>query len=164
MTGIQAIKTALQATQANVAWYLSDFTDAELLVRPVPGANHAAWQIGNIIGGDVFLVTAEMPNAAFPTFPEGFLELHGPKGTANDGPAGFLTKAEYLKLFDETRTATIAALETLSDADLDRPTSEGMQAWAPTFAHLFLFVSNHTLMHAGQFSVIRRKLGKPVLM
>jgi hypothetical protein len=23
--------------------------------------------------------------------------------------------------------------------------------------------SNHTLMHAGQFSVIRRRLGKPVL-
>ena len=164
MTGIQAIKTALQQTQQNLAWYVSDFTDAELLVRPLPGANHAAWQIGNVIGGDAFFVNAEMPNAVFPTLPPGFLELHGSKGAANDGPEGFLTKAEYLKLFDETRAATIAALETLSDADLDKPTSEKMRAWTPTLGHLFIMASNHTLMHGGQFSVIRRKLGKPVLM
>jgi len=25
------------------------------------------------------------------------------------------------------------------------------------------FILNHTLLHAGQFSVVRRKLGKPVL-
>ena len=34
----------------------------------------------------------------------------------------------------------------------------------PTLADLFLMLSTHTMMHAGQFTVVRRKLGKPVLM
>ncbi len=38
-----------------------------------------------------------------------------------------------------------------------------MARFAPTVGHLLLMLSNHDLMHAGQFSVLRRKLGKPVL-
>lgn len=163
MNGRQAIKAALEATRSNLNWYLSDFSDADLLVRPVPGANHAAWQIGNVIGGDIYLVRTELPDAAYPELPAGFKDQHGSKGAKDDAPEKFLTKAEYLKLFDEVRSATIAALDKLTDTDLDRPTSEKMRSWTPTLGHLFLMVSNHTLMHSGQFTVIRRKLGKPVL-
>ena len=164
MNGREAIQAALETTRANLTWYVSDITDAELLVRPVPNANHIAWQIGNVIGGDIFLVKAEFPDAAYPELPPGFMEGHGTDGAKNDGPEGFLTKAEYLKLFDEVRTATITALNALTDADLDRPTSEQMRSWAPTLGHLFLLVANHTLLHVGQFTVVRRKLGKPILM
>ena len=163
MTGREAIKAALEATRGNLHWYVKDFSDADLLVRPVPGANHAAWQIGNVIGGDIYLVRAELPDAAYPELPAGFMEQHGSKGAGDDDPKKFLSKAEYLKLFDEVRSATVAALNKLTDADLDRPTSEKMRAWSPTLGHLFLMVSDHTLMHTGQFTVIRRKLGKPVL-
>jgi hypothetical protein len=163
MNGRAAIKASLEATKGTLHWYVSDFSDADLLVRPVPGANHAAWQIGNVITGDVFLIQTELPDSVFPALPPGFAELHGTEGAKKDGPDGFLTKAEYLDLFDKARAATIAALEKLSDADLDRPTSEKCRSWAPTFGHLFLMASHHTLMHAGQFTVIRRKLGKPVL-
>jgi len=37
------------------------------------------------------------------------------------------------------------------------------QKFAPKLVNLLLLVSNHTTMHAGQFTVVRRKLGKPVL-
>ena len=34
---------------------LGDFSDADMLVRPTPGANHAAWQLGQyscmVVGG-----------------------------------------------------------------------------------------------------------------
>jgi hypothetical protein len=163
MTGREAIKAALESTRQNLEWYVGDFSDADLLVRPVPGANHAAWQIGNVIAGDIYLVKTELPDAVFPELPAGFMDQHGSKGAEDDGPKGFLTKAEYLKLFGEVRSATIAALDKLTDADLDRPTSEKMRSWTPTLGHLFLMASNHTLMHSGQFTVIRRKLGKPVL-
>jgi hypothetical protein len=163
MTGREAIKAALEATRGNLHWYVSDFSDADLLVRPVPGANHAAWQIGNVIGGDIYLVQAELPDAKFPELPAGFMEQHGSPGAKDDDPKKFLTKEQYLKLFDAVRSASIAALDKLTDADLDRPTSEKVRAFAPTLGHLFLMVSDHTLMHTGQFTVIRRKLGKPVL-
>ena len=48
MNGKDAIKTALKSTQYLFNWYLSDLSDSDLLVRPVAGANHAAWQIGNV--------------------------------------------------------------------------------------------------------------------
>ena len=164
MNGREAIQATLEATRTNLAWYVSDLTDAELLVRPVPNANHIAWQIGNVIVGDLFMMKAEFPDAAFPELPPGFMEGHGTDGAKNDGPEGFLTKAEYLKLFDAARAATIAVLSPLTDADLDRPTSEQMRSWAPTVGDLFLLAANHTLLHVGQFTVVRRKLGKPILM
>jgi hypothetical protein len=163
MTGREAIKAALESTRGNLHWYTSDFSDADLMVRPVPGANHAAWQIGNVIGGDIYIVRCAVPDAAYPDLPAGFMDQHGTKWARDDDPKKFLTKAEYLKLFDAVRSATIAALDKLTDADLDRPAPEQMRSWAPTLGHMFLMASNHTLMHTGQFTVIRRKLGKPVL-
>ena len=66
MTRREAIQAALETTKGYLHQYLADFTDAELLVRPVPGANHAAWQVGNVIGGDIFFVTADFPDTIFP--------------------------------------------------------------------------------------------------
>jgi hypothetical protein len=163
MNGREAIQAALEGTRSTLKWFVSDFTDEELLVRPVPGANHAAWQIGNVIVGDRWLVQSQLPDAVFPELPPGFEETHGSEGAKKDGPEGFLTKAEYLSLFDAARSATIAAVGSLTDADLDRPSVGQVANFAPTLGRAFLLVSDHTLMHAGQFSVIRRKLGKPVL-
>ena len=53
MNGIEVLKASLAGTQYVLKWFVDDFSDAELLVRPVPTANHAAWQIGNVIAGDV---------------------------------------------------------------------------------------------------------------
>jgi hypothetical protein len=163
MTGSEAIQSALESTKKTVEWYLGDFTDADMFVRPVPGANHAAWQIGNVICGDAYLIREELPETVYPDLPPGFGDLHGSKGAKNDGPDGFLTKAEYLKLFADVRAVTIAAVAKLTDADLDRPTTGSFKGMCPTIGKLFLMVSDHTTMHSGQFTVIRRKLGKPVL-
>ena len=49
MTGKEAIRTALQSTQQMLGMYLSDLADQDILVRPVPVANHIAWQLGHLI-------------------------------------------------------------------------------------------------------------------
>jgi DinB superfamily len=163
MNGIGAIRTALDGTRFLLNWYVSDFSDADLFVRPVPAANHAAWQLGQVIVGDQYLITSQLPDADYPELPAGFKETYGAEGAKKDGPEGFLTKAEFLSLFDRVRSATIATLGKLSDADLDRPSTGDLAQFAPTLGHIFIMASNHTLMHAGQFTVIRRALGKPVL-
>jgi hypothetical protein len=164
MNGKSAIQAALEGTRFILNWYVSDLSDADLLVRPAPGANHIAWQIGHVIVGDPYLVKSQLPDAPYPELPPGFVEAYGAEGAGKDGPEGFLSKEEYLKLFDQVRSATIAIVGGLSDDDLDRPTSGSMAAFAPTLGHIFLGASNHTMMHAGQFTVVRRALGKPVLM
>lgn len=163
MTGVDAVRTALKATQHLLTWFLSDLSDDDLLVRPSPGANHIAWQIGHLIVAEAHLVREQLPETAYPELPPGFAAQHGKETQAVDPPTGFAPRAEYIERFTQARQATLAALNQLSDADLDRPTTGGMAPFAPTLGALLLLVSNHSLMHGGQFSVVRRKLGKPVL-
>lgn len=163
MGGVDAVRHSLRSTQGLLAWFLGDLADADLVVRPVPGANHVAWQMGHLILSERHLVGQELPDAPFPALPPGFAEKHTKETVSKDAPADFHTKAEYLDAFNATREATVAALNDLSDADLDRPTKGNMAKFAPTLGAIFLLVSDHALMHGGQFSVVRRKLGKPVL-
>jgi uncharacterized damage-inducible protein DinB len=162
MNGKQVIKAALDSTQQLLKWYVSDLSDADLLVRPVPGANHIAWQLGHLVEAEQ-MVKAAVPSAKYPELPTDWSKQHNKESAAMDPAKGFATKAEYLDRFTTMRAATIAALDGLSDADLDKPTSGDMAKWAPTIGSLFVLTGNHTLMHAGQFTVLRRKLGKPVL-
>lgn len=162
MTGTQAIRTTLLSSHQVLNWFLADLSDADLLVRPVPGANHIAWQLGH-------LILAErkngqyLPQVAFPELPAGFEQQHSRDTVAVEPPVGFLGKAEYVALLDGVRQATLAALDLATDADLDRPVEGPMAAFAPTVGAMALLVASHSMMHAGQFSAVRRKLGKPVL-
>jgi hypothetical protein len=164
MTGPQAIQAALTSTQYLLPMYLSDLSDADLLVRPVPNANHIAWQLGHLIKSEAGLAKNNLPGAKYPVLPNGFDEQHGKETVAVEPPNGFLTKAQYLELYNATRQATIAAVGQLTQEDLDKPTTGNMAKFAPTVGNLLLMIPNHDLMHVGQFSVLRRKLGKPILM
>jgi hypothetical protein len=162
MTGRDAIRTALTSTQNILGWYLEDLSDADLLVRPVPNANHIAWQLGHLIVSERGM-GQQVAGVRYPELPAGFAEQHDKKKAAEDPPRGFATKAQYLELFNKVRGATVEAVGKLSDADLDRPTEGNMARFAPTLGALLVLTANHVMMHAGQFSVVRRKLGKPVL-
>jgi hypothetical protein len=162
MTAKDALKTALASTQQVLSWYLSDLSDADLLVRPAPTANHIAWQLGHLIHAEVFLLS-QLPGAVYPELPAGFSDQHDKVTAGQESAQGFGTREQYLGLFNKVREATLANVGKLADADLDRPTQGRMAQFAPTLGALILLQSNHTLMHAGQFTVVRRKLGKPVL-
>lgn len=162
MNAKDAIRIALQSTQQMLNMYLEDLSDADLLVRPVPKANHIAWQLGHLISSEQRLLTV-IPGARLPELPAGFAEQHTKETSAIDPPKGFRTKAEYLNLFNKMRGATIATVGDMSEAALDKPNVGPLEKFAPTIGALLLLVANHTTMHSGQFTVVRRKLGKPVL-
>jgi hypothetical protein len=164
MTGSAAIQQALGGSQWLLEHFLADFTDEEFFVRPVPGANNVAWQVGHLIEAEKGMVTSQIPTAKYPELPAGFKEAHKAERAKHDGRDSFLSKAEYLALAQKVRAVTMEVVGKLADADLDKPTTGNMAQFAPTLGAFLVLVSNHTLMHAGQFSVIRRKLGKPVLM
>jgi uncharacterized damage-inducible protein DinB len=161
MNARDAIQSMLGSTQHMVEWYVSDLSDADLLVRPVPGANHIAWQLGHLITAEPFLIRTELPDAVYPELPAGFAQQHTKETSTSD--TGFRPKAEYLEWSKKMRGTTKALVEQLADADLDRPSTGRMAKFAPKLADLIILVANHSMMHAGQFTVVRRKLGKPVL-
>jgi hypothetical protein len=162
MTAKDAIKIALTSTQSLLGNYLADLSDADLLVRPAPTANHIAWQLGHLISAEIML-GSQVPKAVYPELPGGFKEQHDKSMAAVDPPKGFGTKAEYLGLFTKVREATLANLARMPEADLDKPTTGRMAPMAPTLGALLLLTASHTLMHAGQFTVVRRQLGKPIV-
>lgn len=163
MRATDTIKSALNSTQHLLEWFVSDLSDTDLLVRAVPGANHIAWQLGHLIVSERGLIRSELPDTAYPELPAGFAEQHTKETATSDSPASFRTKGEYVELCKAVRAATLEAVDKLSDADLDRACTGRMAKMAPKLANLLLLAANHTMMHAGQFSVVRRKLGKPVL-
>ena len=138
---------------------LMDLSDADLLVRPVPGANHIAWQLGHVISSEIHMVTGQLPGAKYPELPAGFAQQHSKEQARSD--TGFGTKAQYLELFAAVRAATVANIAALGESDLDRPTTGDMAKFVPTLGVLLTIAGTHPLMHSGQFSVVRRKLGKP---
>jgi hypothetical protein len=141
---------------------LADFSDADMLVRPCPGANHPTWQIGHMINSETSMLNGVKPGAG-PQLPAGFADKFTKETASNDDPNFFPKKAELLDTFSKVRAATIAWAKGLTPADLEQPTPEKMRKWAPTTAHLVAMVPAHVMMHVGQFQVARRKLGKPVL-
>ena len=130
MQAKEALKIGLTSTQNLVGWYVGDLTDQELTVRPVPNANNIAWQLGHLIEGEVHLGSA-LPGATYPELPPSINGQYDKK-TATSGPAGgYLTKNQYLELFNQARAATIANVDKLSDADLEKPNTGSMAKFAP---------------------------------
>lgn len=141
---------------------LADFSDADMLARPVPAANHAAWQIGHLIVAETSMINSVKPGA-MPELPAGFAEKFHKDNAKNNDAAAFPKKDELLAQFEKTRAATVEWAKGLTPADMGKPTSERVARFAPTVGHLASMLPNHVMMHVGQFQVIRRALGKPVL-
>jgi hypothetical protein len=163
MNGIELLTASLQSSRKMLEWVLSDLSDSDLLVRPVPGANHFAWQLGHLISSERAMVLEQLPSAQMPELPAGFAEAHGKATSGSDEASNFLSCDAYIALLGSIREATVANVSKLSDADLSRPTVGNMASFCPTLGTLLGLLNDHIMMHLGQATVIRRKLGKPVL-
>jgi hypothetical protein len=162
MTTIELGVDLLQRDLQTVLMHLNDFSDADMLVRPCPGANHAAWQMGHLIVAERNIVNGCWPGAV-PALPAEFVAKFKKDRAGVDDPSAFVSKQQLIQVFSETRGATVAWVKTLSQDDLGKTISGPMASWVPTIGHLIFVLPNHATMHVGQFQVIRRKLGKPIL-
>jgi uncharacterized damage-inducible protein DinB len=141
---------------------LGDLSDADLLARPVPSANHVAWQLGHIIVSLNYFGETIKPGS-MPVLPAQFAEQHSKETAASDKPADFLTKQQYVTLLDDQRQAFVDLLATVPVSRFDEASPEEMQGYAARISDLVTLVAEHEMMHSGQISVVRRKLGKPVV-
>lgn len=162
MNACQAIRLGLMQADMISKAYLGDLNDADLLVRPVPGANHIAWQLGHLLNSEHQMVEVVCPGV-MPSLPEGFAAKYTPESAKLDSPSAFHSKEVYLKVYEQQRGGTLKALEKITDADLEKPSPENFREYAPTFGDLMALQGTHWLMHAGQWAIVRRRLGKKPL-
>lgn len=162
MNAREALKIAINSAGFLANGYIEDLTDADLLVRPVPGANHIAWQLGHLIKAEHEMVELTAPGS-MPALPDGFAAKYTAETSKLDSPGAFHPKSVYQSAAAAQRAATLKALEKLSDADLDKPAPEQLQSFVKTVGEVFAMQGTHWLMHLGQWAIVRRKLGRKPL-
>ena len=112
MSPKDAIRNTIDMSQMVAGAYTSDLADGDLLVRPVPGMNHIAWQIGHLIASERQMMEILQPVRSLP---EGFVEAHSKETAASDDASKFHTLAEYQALWTAQREATKKILDSYSD-------------------------------------------------
>ena len=162
MTPKDVIKSTIDMSHMVLTTYLGDLADEDLMNRPVPQANHIAWQLGHLITSEHKMLSDA--GIKMPDLPDGFAESYTKETSSSDDPSKFHKKAQYMEWMEQQRAATLATLSSTPEADLDKATPDSMKEYAPTVGAAFNMIGIHEMMHAGQFVAVRRKLGKPVLI
>jgi hypothetical protein len=163
MSPKDALRIAIESSDMIINTYINDLDDSDLLLRPVPGMNHIAWQLGHLIAAERHFVEMVKPGSC-PELPAGFAEAHTKETSTSDDPSKFLSRARYQELWKAQRAATLAVLNSVPEADLDKTDPGKYPEWAPTVAALLAMTGTHALMHCGQFVAVRRQVGKPVVI
>lgn len=158
----EAIKLSLGTGEYVSLAYLSDLTDADLLQRPAPGCNHLAWQIGHLIVSEHQMIESCFPGT-MPALPTGFAEKYTKQTADSDRPSDFHTKDQLLEVYRAQRAATLTKLSSLGSEAFDAEAPEAMRSYAPNVGAVFSMQGSHWLMHAGQWAVLRRQLGRAPL-
>ena len=121
MSPKDALRLSIGMSDYIVDAYIKDLDDADLLIRPVPGMNHIAWQLGHLISAERSFVEKIKPGSS-PPLPAGFDEAHSKETTTLDDPKKFLSRAEYQDLWKKQRAATLAYSTRFPNPSSTRPT------------------------------------------
>ena len=97
MNAKDAIRGTMDLSHHVLKAYFDDLSDAELMLRPGPGCNVLAWQLGHLISSEVSLLNQVCPGAA-PELPAGFAEQHSKATASSDDASKFGKKQQYLDL------------------------------------------------------------------
>lgn len=161
MSDIDIISHTLDLSQTVVKSYINDLSDSDLLIRPVPGMNHIAWQLGHLIATEFKAMESIKPGVS-PKLSDDFLKAHDREDVTSNDSSHFLTKDGYLKALEDQRAATKQIMAGLTAEDLAAPASPDWQRMCPTVAHVLNLAAGHYLMHVGQWVAVRRSLNKPI--
>lgn len=161
-------KNLLQHALIQAHWVteklLEDMTEADLFARYAPQANHLAWQLGHLIQAECHylgVLDSQLGTSFSTSLPEGFAQKHTNETAASNNPADFCDRETYLKLFNQQRQASLAALAAVSESDLEKPLDEPTILFS-NVEQVFYLIACHEVMHSGQITAVRRQVGRPV--
>ena len=153
----QLVAISLETADTICLSYLQDLADEDLMRRPHPSCNHLNWQVGHLIQSEHEMMSRIGP---MPPLPAGFAERYRKETQSSNRGDDFCDKRQLLEAQQAQRTGTLALVAGLDPTDLDR--ASGVD-YAPTLGALVALIPAHWLMHAGQWVIVRRELGRPPL-
>jgi hypothetical protein len=131
------------------------------LHRPAAKANCTAWLIGHLTLSDRSALKA-FGVKDLPQLPDGF-DKRFSRDAGCPEAAEFGDVSVLLTLFDKHRDALIAAVNSATPELLSKPLEKPFPVFK-TVGELASFMALHVAMHAGQITIIRRSLGRPLIV
>ena len=164
MTAIDFIKMSLGMSQGWIMGLAADARDVAMTAPTPKGGNHPLWCLGHLVYSEGNLVNKFIKGEANPVAE--WADLFDGGTQPSDDASKYPSYDELLGKFETIRGGTMALLETLSDADLEKPShAEGeMKEWFGTVGQCLAAIPIHFGFHGGQIADARRAAGKPPLM
>jgi hypothetical protein len=154
------IRDAMATAEMVAMAYLSDLPADQWMSRPHPQCNHVNWQVGHLILAEQQMICSFAPGA-LPALPADFESKYSKQAAESNDANNFYSKENLLEIYRNQRAATLALLEKQTDSDLKLETGV---SYAPTRYSMFNMQAAHWLMHCGQWVIVRRNLGLPVVI
>jgi uncharacterized damage-inducible protein DinB len=158
-----AIKHALSISNAVVLSVIDEMSDAATTFPTPNGGCHPLWVLGHLT-----LVEGAIPAALFAEknaaadWQQYFGEDSEPVADVRAYPPFAEVREKYFQL----RERNLNILESLSEADLDKPTKApptGREREFATYGQSFLVLALHQAMHRGNVTDARRAAGRTAL-
>jgi uncharacterized damage-inducible protein DinB len=158
-----AIKFALTVSNGAVLGVIDEMSGAATTFPTPKGGCHPLWVLGHLtlVEGTIpaILFGDKNPAAEWQKY---FGESSEPVADAGAYPPFAAVREKYLQL----REQNLKLLESLSEADLDKPTKappKGLEGEFATYGQSFLTLALHQTMHRGNVTDARRAAGRAAL-
>lgn len=145
----------LKMSRMNTLGILKKIPEEHMLLRPVPGGNHALWIIGHLANVDdetLMLLSGDAPRLDS-TWKENFAT----GSTVRDGADGYPAPAELRKVFSSLRKDFSRWFDSLDEQQL-LTTLPGRFEGVGDHLAMCGFMAWHESYHCGQLSVVRKAL------
>ena len=149
---------SLTRSQMLLARYTADLSPQEYLHRPAEKANCTAWLIGHLTLSERRVMTMLGITDLPPLPPDFEKRFSRDEGCPQAGEFGDV--AALMPLFNQHRAMLVEAINRATLDQLNKPTEKPHPMFS-TLGELASFYALHTVMHAGQITIIRRSLGRP---
>jgi uncharacterized damage-inducible protein DinB len=156
----EAIQFALALSNGAVLSAIDKMSDSATTFPTPNGGCHPLWVLGHltVVEGIIpqVLFGQENPVAEWQ-------KMFGQGSEAVGNASAYPSFAEVRAKYSELRERNLRLLDSLSDADLDKPTAaplKGLEQEFGTFGRSFLSIALHQTMHRGQVTDALRAAGR----
>jgi len=158
-----AIKFALTVSNGAVLSVIDEMSGAATTFPTPNGGCHPLWVLGHLtlVEGMIPEILFGEKNAAAEWQP-----YFGENSEALTNAGAYPPFAEVREKYRQLRERNLKLLESLSEADLDRPTKappKGREKEFSTYGQSFLVLALHQTMHRGNVTDARRAAGRAAL-
>jgi hypothetical protein len=164
MNTIDYIRQEMGMSKAWIGGLMADMQDSPLTVPTPNGGNHPLWIVGHIAYSEsnifnCYILGKDNPLAKWKN-------VFGISSQPVNDAAAYPAYDELLAKFESVRADTLAYLDTISNADLDKPSHapEDRKDYFGTVGRCLTVMTTHLAFHGGQVADARRAAGRDILM